>query len=76
MGEVTWFGNAPMETQLLDLYCLDNEKNKVIANVWDAIKLICTFQRTFSDRLMSQWFDLENIARSIRLEYQYNSLIW
>lgn len=44
-----WFGNAPLATQFWDLYCILNERNKTVIDVWDGINLKCTFRRNFNE---------------------------
>lgn len=35
-----------------------------------------SFRRTYGDTLMEQWYELEQIAHSIRLTEDSNALIW
>ena len=74
--EDTWYGNAPLATQYWDLYVLVNERNKTIAEIWDGQELKCTFRRTFSDELMSQWFELVDILSLTKFSQEKDSLIW
>ena len=74
--EDTWYGNTPLATQYWDLYVLVNEKNKTIAEIWDGQELKCTFRRTFSDELMSQWFELVDILSLTKFSQEKDSLIW
>lgn len=67
--EDIWFGNAPLATQFWDLYCIVNERNKIIAEVWDGLVLKVSFRRN------SQWFELDVVARSISFSVQEDKMI-
>jgi hypothetical protein len=48
----------------------------VVAQVWDGTNLKLTFRRIFSDRLMEQWYKLEQIYTRISFSSECDSLIW
>lgn len=50
--EDIWFGNSPLATQFWDMFCIANEENKTIYELWDGEDLKCIFPRTFSDEFM------------------------
>ena len=52
------------------------EENMTIADLWDGQELKCSFRRTFTDELMTQWFDLVHILRFTRICQDEDSLIW
>lgn len=74
--EDIWFGNSPLTSQFWDLYIVPNQQTKTIADLWDGTQLKCDFRRTFSDDMMVQWFDLQNIARSVVFSGEEDQLIW
>jgi hypothetical protein len=74
--EDTWFGNSPLSVQFWDIYCVCYEPLATVSEVWDGSTLKLTFRRIFSDYLMEQWLELEQVASSISFSDDYDSLIW
>ena len=74
--EDTWFGVSPLCVQFWDLYCVCNETMVEVRKVWDGVNLKLTFRRNFSPALLQKWFELEQIAGSIRLSDDCDSIIW
>jgi hypothetical protein len=74
--EDTWFGSSPLAVQFWDLYNICNEQLAVVAQVWDGTNLKLTFRRIFSDKLMEQWYELEQICTGISFSSDCDSLIW
>ena len=74
--EDTWFGTSPVAVQFWPIYSARNELNKSVNEVWDDQCLKLSFRRNFSDILMEQWFQLEEIAKSITFTAELNALIW
>src|ERR1041385_7142924 len=64
LWEDTWSGNSPLSVQFWPVYTICNEQNIVLADAWDGTTLKISFRRTFSDRLIEQWFQLEEIVKS------------
>ena len=65
--EDTWFGTSPLAVQFWPIYSICNEQTKTIKEVWDGETLKLTFRRNFDSKLMEQWYQLVEIARSITL---------
>ena len=74
--EDTWFGTSPLAVQFWPIYSVCNELNKSFNEVWDGQCLKLSFRRNFSDSLMEQWFQLEEIAKSITFTAEPDALIW
>jgi hypothetical protein len=53
--EDIWVGTAPLAIQFWELYCICNEKIKVVADTWVEGELRLTFRRIFDDRMMMSW---------------------
>ena len=73
--EDTWFGTSPLATQFWEIYTLCNEQNTTISDAWDGTNLKFTFRRNFSDNMMRHWHDLLEIACSISLSSEMDSLV-
>jgi hypothetical protein len=58
------------------VYCLANEQNCSIADVWDGTSLKVTFRRCFDYQLMIQWLEILQIAQSLHLTTDSDSLLW
>jgi hypothetical protein len=74
--EDIWFGNSPLATQFWDLYFVSNQQNKTIFEICDGHEIRGNFRRTFTDYMMSQWYELLEIARSIFFSREEDQLIW
>ena len=74
--EDVWFGSSPLATQFWDVYIISNQQTKTIAELWDGTVLRCDFRRTFTDELMTLWYEIVAIAESIALSAESNQLIW
>lgn len=74
--EDTWFGTSPLAVQFWPVYLICNEQNKCISEVSDGNTLKLSFRRIFNDRLMEYWYQLLEIARSVRLTEDSDSLVW
>lgn len=74
--EDSWFGTSPLTIQFWDLYCICREQCNTIQQVWDGQTLRISFRRVFDDQMMLKWFELEEIARSIVLTENCDSLVW
>ena len=72
----TWFGTSPFSVQFWDIYCICNEQNATISQIWDGTTVKLSFRRNFSATLMEQWYELESICNSIILSPDCDSLIW
>jgi hypothetical protein len=56
--EDQWFGTSSLAIQYWEVYCLANEQNCSIADVWDGTSLKITFRRCFDHQLMIQWLEI------------------
>jgi hypothetical protein len=55
---------------------LENEQNCSIADVWDGTSLKISFRRCFDHQLMLQWFEIVQIAQSLSLTTESDTLLW
>jgi hypothetical protein len=69
-------GSSSLVTQYWELYCLVNEHNSSIAELWDGENLKCTFRRCVDVRLMNMWYEVVNIASTLELSQDEDELIW
>jgi hypothetical protein len=58
------------------LYCILNEQNKSIAELWDGENLKCTFQRFVDRRLFLMWEKLINLISTIEFDGEEDALVW
>jgi hypothetical protein len=79
--EDQWLGSSSLAIQYWELYCIVNEQNRTIAELWDGHNLKCTFRRIVDIRLFNLWEEVLSIAASLELNneddepvWQYNSL--
>ena len=68
--------HIPLAVQFWPIYSVCNELNKSVNEVWDGQCLKLSFRRNFSDSLMEQWFQLEEIDKSITFTAEPDALIW
>jgi hypothetical protein len=73
--EGTWFGIDPLAVQFWELYSVCNEKTKCVADIWVEGELRLSFQRTFTDRMMQSWGELQSIAESLVLSNETDALV-
>jgi hypothetical protein len=65
--EDNWLGTSCLAIQFLKLYVLINEKNKIVADLWDGTNLKCSFRRTASLEIQNQWDEVFQLASTINL---------
>jgi hypothetical protein len=65
--EDVWLSSSSLVIQYWELYCIVNEQNSTIADLWDGCNLKCTFRRTVDIRLFNLWEEVLNIASSLSL---------
>jgi hypothetical protein len=58
------------------VYCLANEQNCSISELWDGTNLKITFRRCFDHHLMLQWFEILQIAQTLHLSSESDALVW
>lgn len=73
-GEDTWFGTSPLAVQFWPLYIICNEQTKTAYEVCGDQQ--ATFRRNLNAPLMEQWFQLDEIAKSVSLLEDTDCLIW
>jgi hypothetical protein len=74
--EDLWIGTSSIAIQYWELYCLVNEHNKSIADMWDGVNLKCTFCRCVDVRLLLMWEELVNLVSTVDLFSDEDALIW
>ena len=67
---------SPLATQFWSVYTVCNEQTKTIKEVWDGETLKLTSRRNFDSKLMELWYQLVEVAGSIALCEDTDSLIW
>jgi hypothetical protein len=74
--EDQWIGSSSLAIQYSELYCIVNEQNRTIAELWDGRNLKCTFRRTFDIRLFNLWEEVLSIAASLELSNDDDEPVW
>jgi hypothetical protein len=74
--EDVWIGTSSLAIQYWELYCLINEHNRSIAELWDGDNLKCTFRRCVDVRLFNLWEEVVSIAESVNFTPEEDELIW
>jgi hypothetical protein len=74
--EDQWFGSCSLAMQYWKIYSIINKQGCSIKEAWDGMALRFTFRRTVNSRLMSQWYELEQIASSINFTDEPDNVIW
>jgi hypothetical protein len=74
--EDLWIGSSSLAIQYWELYCIVNEQNRSIAELWDEVNLKCTFRRCVNMRLLSLWEELLGLVSTIELSDEEDALIW
>jgi hypothetical protein len=69
-------GTSSLVIQYWELYCIVNEQNKSIADLWDGENIRCTFHRCVDMRLFLMWEELVNLVSTIDLSDEDDALIW
>jgi hypothetical protein len=71
-----WLGSSSLAIQHWEIYCIINEYNKTIAELWNGTGLKCTFRRCVDMRLFLIWEEVVNIASTLTLSGVEDELIW
>jgi hypothetical protein len=74
--EDQWFGTSSLVIQYWDVYVLANEQNISIADAWDGTQLKISFRWCFDHDLMIKWFEIVQIAQTLSLNDEQDTLIW
>jgi hypothetical protein len=53
--------------QYCDLYCILNEQNMIVSELWDEQNLRCTFPRRVDLRTYNIWEEVVSIASTVSL---------
>uniref|UniRef100_A0A0A8Y3J5 Reverse transcriptase zinc-binding domain-containing protein n=1 Tax=Arundo donax TaxID=35708 RepID=A0A0A8Y3J5_ARUDO len=69
-------GNISLAILFWDLYYIVNEKNMTIVELWDVTNLKCTFRRCVDNRKMQVWLEIVEIAKTLELVDEDDSLVW
>jgi hypothetical protein len=73
--EDVWVGNSSLAIQYWELYCLVNEQNMSIAELWDGVNLKCIFRRCVNTRLFMLWEEVVSIAESVEFSLDEDEMI-
>jgi hypothetical protein len=60
-------GSSNLAIQYWEIYCIVNEKNKTLAELWDGLSLKCTFHRCVDIRLCNMWEQVVSLVSTISL---------
>jgi hypothetical protein len=74
--EDVWLESSSWAIQYWEIYCIINEHNKTIAELWNGTDLKCTFRRCVDMRLFLMWEEVVNIASTLTLSSAEDELIW
>src|SRR4051812_48688278 len=76
LWEDTWFGVSPLSVQFWPIYTICNQQGITLADAWDGVHIKITFRRTFSNKLMEQWFQFEEVIKSVAFNSDPDTLVW
>jgi hypothetical protein len=62
--------------QYWEVYCIVQEQNKIIAELWDGVDLKCFFRRCVDVRLFNLKEEIISIAKSLNLNDEEDELVW
>jgi hypothetical protein len=74
--EDLWIGSTSLTIQYWELYCIVNEQNRSIAELWDGANLKCTFHRCVDRRLFLMWEELVSLVSTIEFDGEEDALVW
>jgi hypothetical protein len=74
--EDVWIGTTSLAIQYWMIYCLVNEHNKSMPELWDGETLKCTFRRCIDRRLFDMWDELVNLMTIVEMSEEDDALIW
>jgi hypothetical protein len=69
-------GSSSLAIQYWELYCLVNEQNKSVEELWDGQNLKCTFRRCVDIRLYNLWEEVVSLASSINFSDIDDEMVW
>jgi hypothetical protein len=74
--EDVWIETTSLAIQYWTIYCLVNEHNKSMSELWDGETLKCTFRRCIDRRLFDMWDELVNLVTIVEMSEEDDALIW
>jgi hypothetical protein len=74
--EGTWIDNSSLAIQFWEVYCIVNEHNKSIPELWDEVYLKCSFKRCVDRRVYQMWEEVVSIASTIEFSADDDALVW
>jgi hypothetical protein len=74
--EDVWIGSSSLAIQYWEIYCIVNEQNHTIAEIWDGTHLKCSFRRCVDRRLYQLWEELVSIADALVLTEDEDEPVW
>jgi hypothetical protein len=75
-SEDLWIDSSSLAIQHWELYCIVNEQNKSIADMWDGMNLKCTFHRCVDRRLLLMWEELVGLVSTIEFTKEEEAFMW
>jgi hypothetical protein len=74
--EDLWIGSTSLAIQYWELYCIVNEQNRSIVELWDGENFKCTFRRCVCRRLLRMWEELVTLISIIEFSEEDDALVW
>uniref|UniRef100_A0A453GXL2 Reverse transcriptase zinc-binding domain-containing protein n=1 Tax=Aegilops tauschii subsp. strangulata TaxID=200361 RepID=A0A453GXL2_AEGTS len=71
-----WVGDYSLKTRFWDLFCICNQSECSVAQVWDGVTLKLTFRRCFGETGLSSWNHLVDLVKTSQLRDEPDSPIW
>lgn len=75
-SEDNWLGSCSLAIQYWSLYRNVNEKNHLVADLWDDNMLKCTFRRMGDQNMLDLWEEICEIAFTITYSNEEDSLVY
>jgi hypothetical protein len=74
--EDQWSGTCSLAIQFWKLYAIVSEQGRTVEEAWDGLNFKFTFRRTVNREVMKLWEEVKQIASSIQLKDEEDSIIW
>jgi hypothetical protein len=74
--EDQWLGGTSLAILFWDIYFVCHQQGVTIRDVWDGVNIKLTFRRVFDNKMMEQWYQIEQIIRSIHFSEVDDALVW
>jgi hypothetical protein len=75
-SEDLWIDSSSLAIQHWELYCIVNEQNKSIADMWDGMNLKCTFHMCVDRRLLLMCEELVGLVSTIEFTKEEEAFMW